>query len=258
MVKVTEMFPELAEWTEAKREAHGVWMEAEAQYHIKYRQGAEVDLTEKFTDSLNLVALRFPDKNLPDEEWLQYIFYYLERLMLFMHHDMKLDEKLVQPLWEIRTLLFDLHHGRRNVHIPPGAGTGKDPLDKGLLMGQVSALVTLYKEYGHEKTFESASLSVAKFFEKHHVIFDAHGATTVEGVGKFICGYHRDVRRDKRDHKAVDVYHVYTRGWVVGEEGVVSLDLPRTTTADELIEIIKQHIITDFGGRDLRAAGAIK
>ena len=228
-----------------------------AHYWAKYQGETEVGLTEKLTDSLNLVALRFPDKNLPDEEWLRYVFYYIDRLRMFMRDDMKLDEKLVQPLWEIRTLLFDLHSGRRNVHIPPSAGTGKDPLEKGMLMGRVSALVTLYTEYGGEESFKSASLRVAELLKKHHVIFDANGATKVGGVGKFICGYHRDVRRDKRDPKAVGAYIFYTGGQVLNEEGDI-VNLPGTMTVYELIEMIEQDIITDFGGRDLRAAGAIK
>ena len=122
--RIAERTASLTEAERAERTARGARIHAEYLYIVKYQDArageTALDLTEMLTDNLNLVDLGFPDTNLPDEEWLKYITYYLERLTMFMSLEMGLDEKLVQPLHEIKSLLHDLHSGRRNVHIPQG------------------------------------------------------------------------------------------------------------------------------------------
>ena len=91
---------------------------------------------------------------------------------------------------------------------------------------------------------------MARFLEREHIKFDSGGAHTVEGVGKFISNYHRDICRNKRDFKAVFAYFFYLQGWAFERE--VSSDGAR-----DLAKLTEKHIITDFGGRDLRAASPI-
>ena len=160
-------------WASVKhgRLDHPAWDEAESQYMAKYEGKSEVDLTENLSDLLNLAILRYPDGNAPNEEWPEFIDYYIGYLMNFLRMDMKLDEKLVQPLEEINALLYDLESGRRNVHIPPSAGTGKDPWEKSMLMGRVSALVTHYLKYGGNKKLESACRRAARFLQTAHIVF---------------------------------------------------------------------------------------
>ena len=237
-------------------DAERVWYAAAIEFQDKHEGETEVDLTEYLNGCLSLVFIRHPDRHLSNENWLAFFDHYLTTVEGVLRQEMKLDEKLLQPLEEIRALLFDLHSGRRNVHIPPGAGKGKDPGEKSKLMGRVSALVTLYKEDDDDITFESASLSVAKFLETKKIIFDAGGATTVEGVGKFICDYRRDMLRGRRrDLLALFAYFSYLQGHAFQKELGFNQKL---AGAHDLAKLTKKHIITDFGGQDLRAAGAIK
>ena len=248
------MVKPVKELSEAEYKALLAWLRAGKQYALKYSRETYVDLSEMLTDTLNLVALRYPDTNLLDEEWLKYISYYLDQLTFFMSNEMELDDGLVQPLHEIKALLYDLHKGRRNVHIPQ-VDRRKDSGEKSMLMGRVVALVTLYKEHGNDKTFESASRRAARFLKAKHIIFDSGG----KAVWLFIKDYHRDIRRNKRDRLATDAYNFFTgRDWVVHiEEGLLS-EPGNVIRPGDLIKIIEQDITTDYGGRDLRAAAAIK
>ena len=233
---------------------HPVWDEAESQYMAKYEGKTEVDLTEKLSDLLNLAILRYPDGNVPNEEWPEFIDYYLDLLISFLRMDMKLDEKLVQPLQEINALLYDLETGRRNVHIPQGAGTGKDSWEKSMLMGRVSALVTIYRKYGGNKTVESACRRAARLLKAAHIVFDS--GDPEQKLWKYIKSYRKDILREKRDPHAVITYWVYTEK-IQYDDGAVIDGRHRPRTARELIEMIEQDITEEFGGRDLRPGAPI-
>ena len=167
---------------------------------------------------------------------------------------MKLEKSLVQPLQETKVLLYDLHSGRRNVHIPQGAGRGKDSAEKSELLGRVSALVTLYRKYGGNKTVESACRRAARVLKTAHIIFDS--GDREQELWKYIKGYRKDILREKRDPQAALVYMFYTEVWVFDEAPVVDYRHgPRS--GPELVKMVEQSIIEEFGGRDLRAAGSI-
>ena len=234
-------------------EAESAWIDADLQYSIKYEPKSKVDLSEKLTDFLNLVFVRFPDRHLPDEEWVQFTTYYMNNLSIFMQEDMKLDEKLVRPLKEIRALLYDLHSGRRNAHIPQGAGTGKDSWEKARLLGRVSALVTLYQKHGVDKTVESACRRAARLLKTKHIVFDS--GDLHQELWKYIKNYRKDILRRKRDRHAIDSYIQYSGGWVWDDEAGVFLS--EVLSGRELIKLTEQHIIGDFEGRDLRPGGPI-
>ena len=74
------------------------WHDAVEQYIDKYSEGDKIGTTEQLRDVLNLAIMRFPNKDLSNEDWLDFIRHYLTTIQNFLQLRLKLESEYWVPL----------------------------------------------------------------------------------------------------------------------------------------------------------------
>ncbi len=181
-----------------------------------------------------------------------YIFA-IEKVLFGLLH---LDTKHMVKLEELRRLLNDLEHGRRNRLIPRRRAKPADSSDKTILMAHVAALVTVRNKCLREK-IETACRHAARLLVARHVKFDSGD----QELWEYIRDYRKDLMKEKRGKIASAQYDLYTqihrtalpRQISEGIENMLTLEKLGAEYGRVMIEIIENNIDDRWSGQDLRS-----